>query len=384
VSSVKPAIAHVVPEFLPRSATFIYTQLRFQEEFLPVVLTREVANLSEFPLESPIRGLASSSRWHDRNRFTRRLAARWSREYETRIAEEVGAYNCVGLHAHFGWSGLSALKARRQQQIPLVTTFYGRDLAERKRRFSRGEVYQRLFDEGTLFICEGPAMAATLESIGCPREKIRLVRIGLDLDYFPFVQRARHKPFVIVQAARLVDKKGVDLSIRAFAAARAELGESELWIVGDGPGRPSLEALAAELGVDDSVRFLGEVSHTRYRELIAEAQLCLQPSRVAPDGDTEGGAPTVLIEMQAAGLLVVATRHADIPYVVPRGDQLADEEDVAGIADALVRTASLSDDEWRARAAEARTFVEENHDARVIARRIEVLYAEARDLDEGN
>ena len=175
-------------------------------------------------------------------------------------------------------------------------------------------------------------MADTLAGIGCPHKKIRLVRIGLDLDYFPFAQRARGRPLVIVQAARLVEKKGVDLSIRAFAAARADLGESELWIVGDGPERSSLEALATELAVADSVRFVGELSHGRYRELIGEAQICLQPSRTAADGDTEGGAPTVLIELQAAGLLVVATRHADIPYVVPRDDQLADEEDVPGIA----------------------------------------------------
>jgi colanic acid/amylovoran biosynthesis glycosyltransferase len=225
-------------------------------------------------------------------------------------------------------------------------------------------------------------MAGTLRNLGCPSEKIRVVRIGLDLDYFPFVPRTRTKPFVVVQTARLVEKKGADLSIRAFAGAREQLGSSELWIVGDGPERHALEALVTELGVNGSVRFIGEVSHERYRELIAQAHLCLQPSRTASDGDTEGGAPTVLIEMQAAGLPVVATQHADIPQVVPHSDQLAREEDVSGLMDALIRVAQLSDDSWRDRAEEARTFVEENHDARMIARQIERLYAEARELDE--
>jgi colanic acid/amylovoran biosynthesis glycosyltransferase len=226
-------------------------------------------------------------------------------------------------------------------------------------------------------------MASTLRSIGCPVGKIRIVRIGLDLDYFPFSQRIWRKPLVIVQAARLVEKKGADLSIRAFAGARGQLGPSELWIIGDGPDRPALEALAAQLDVKDSVRFIGEVSHCRYRELIGEAQLCLQPSRTASDGDTEGGAPTVLIEMQAVGIPVIATRHADIPYVVAHHDQLVGEEDVSGLADALAHIASLSEDERRARAEEARTFVEEKHDARLIARQIEGLYSEARNLDEG-
>jgi colanic acid/amylovoran/stewartan biosynthesis glycosyltransferase WcaL/AmsK/CpsK len=378
----KQPVAHVMPEYLPRSATFIYTQLRFQEAFAPVVLAQVLSNLSEFPLDAPIETVGSAPGLLERNRFTRRFFARWSTKYDRAITDHAEHHQPVALHAHFGWSGVTALNAKRALDIPLVTTFYGRDLAERKRRFADKEFYEELFEEGALFIVEGPAMADTLAAAGCPREKIHLVRIGLDLRHFPFEPRVRSDPLVIVQAARLVEKKAADLSIRAYAAARPQLGSSELWIIGDGPDRETLEALAKELGVDGSVRFFGEVSHARYRELIADAHLCLQPSRVAADGDTEGGAPTVLIEMEATGVLVVATRHADIPNVVPRDDQLADENDVDGIVEALVRTAQLSDTEWRERATEARSFVEKEHDARLIARQIEGLYSEARDRDE--
>jgi colanic acid/amylovoran biosynthesis glycosyltransferase len=347
------------------------------------VLARETANLSEFPLDTAIYALAPTSSWRHRSRLAKRLSSRWSTVYNKRVAEQARHHACVAIHAHFGWSGNAALQALRELGTPLVTAFYGRDLIAQKRRFAREDIYGALFDEGTLFFCEGPALAGTLRNLGCPAGKIRLVRIGIDLDQFPFVQRTRTKPLVIVQAARLVEKKGADLSIRAFAGAQEQLGPSELWIVGDGPERSALEALAAELGINNSVRFIGDVSHQNYREVLGRAHLCLQPSRTAADGDTEGGAPTVLIEMQASGLPVVATRHADIPYIVPRDDQLADEEDVSGLADALVRVARLPDNEWRARAEEARTFIEENHDARLIARQIEGFYSEARDLNEG-
>ena len=63
----------------------------------------------------------------------------------------------------------------------------------------------------------------------------------------------------MAQIGRLVEKKGVDLSIRAFASARTQLGDAELWILGDGGLRPVLEQLASSLGVGDAVRFLGEV-----------------------------------------------------------------------------------------------------------------------------
>jgi colanic acid/amylovoran biosynthesis glycosyltransferase len=184
-----------------------------------------------------------------------------------------------------------------------------------------------------------------------------------------------------MQGARLVEKKGVDLAIRAYAEAYVDLPASQLWIVGDGPERSQLETLAARTGLD-SIHFFGEVSHESYRQLASQAHVCIQPSRTASDGDTEGGAPTVLVEMQAVGVPIVATRHADIPFVVADADRLVDEEDVSGLARELVRTASLDELERQARAKQARTFVEENHDARLIARRIEALYAEAMVLDE--
>jgi colanic acid/amylovoran biosynthesis glycosyltransferase len=253
-----------------------------------------------------------------------------------------------------------------------VTTFYGHDLSD-----SRGLDYKRLFSEGALFICEGPAMREHLAELGCPPSKLRIVRIGLDTVQFPFAPRLRSLPLVLVQAGRFVEKKGVDLSIRAFAAARRRLGPSELWLVGDGELRPELESLAARLGVSGSVRFLGMLSHSDYREAIRRAHICVQPSRVASDGDTEGGAPTVLLEMQAVGVPVVSTRHADIPFVVAGPNRLTAEGDVDALAEELVRMSGVSDSEWTAAAKRGRAFVESRHDARVVAADLEGVYQEA-------
>ncbi len=370
-------IGHTLPEYLPRSATFIYTLLRFQTCCRPLVLARRTANLDEFPLEGSVFEAEPDSTRASRIRSRARAFAHGYREtYQHRIAVEARRGGCVALHAHFGWAGRGTVDVARRLAVPLVTTFYGRDLADRKRRWQRGPVYERLFAEGSLFFCEGPAMADHLADLGCPAEKIRIVRIGLDMDLFPF-HPAQRRPLVVIQVARLVEKKGVDVAIRAFAAARNRLGPSELWIVGDGPLRPDLERLASRLGLGGSVQFLSEVSHERYRDVMQRASIAIQPSRTAADGDTEGGAPTVLLEMQAAGIPVVTTRHADIPFVVDAGDCLADEGDVDALADALVRLAGLSETDWQDRLLAARRFVESNHDARRIARDIEGHYREA-------
>jgi len=337
-----------------------------------VVLAARTENLDEFSTDSLfIVGRPDSH-------FARGAARLWAaahgfrRTYDHLLTRKARRAGCRLLHAHFGWAGCAALPARRRLHVPLVTTFYGHDLSD-----ARGLDYGRLFTEGALFVCEGPAMQAHLMALGCPRPKIRTVRIGLDLARFPFDPRSRSRPLVVFQACRFVEKKGVDLSLRAFAAARRRLGPSELWLVGDGERRPELESLAGRLGISKAVRFLGMLSHDEYREAAGAAHICLQPSRVAENGDTEGGAPTVLLEMQAAGVPVVSTRHADVPFVVPDPDRLVAEEDVDALAEELVRLGGASDAEWSAIAERGRTFVETHHDARIVAVELADVYREA-------
>jgi colanic acid/amylovoran biosynthesis glycosyltransferase len=71
---------------------------------------------------------------------------------------------------------------------------------------------------------------------------------------------------------------------------------------------------------------------------LASARVLIHPSATAADGDSEGGAPTILLEAQAIGTPIVSTRHADIPYIAPEGPgvYLSDEHDIDGLARDLV------------------------------------------------
>jgi colanic acid/amylovoran biosynthesis glycosyltransferase len=374
-----PAVAHVMPEYLSRTATYIYNVVRLQREFAPVVLAERTVHRDEFPLEHPVVALGDGlTGWRPRLRAGAGGVLRGRRRlYELAISDEVGRHGCVLIHAHHGWSGRDAVRAAVRNDVPLVTTFYGRDLALRRGRRDFRPPYSLLFSRGSRFVCEGPAMADHLVALGAPRERISLVKIGIEIERFPFRPRERVRPLIVVQAARFMEKKGFDLTIRAYAAAVTRLGLSELWLVGDGELRPELEALVSRLGITDRVRFLGSLSYDEYQEVIAKAHLCVQPSRTARDGDTEGGAPTVLLEMQAVGVPVVATRHADIPFVVHDDEWLVPEEDVDALADALERAAGITDAEYRARLEAARAYVERDHDAAGMAAAIESVYAEA-------
>jgi colanic acid/amylovoran biosynthesis glycosyltransferase len=373
-----PRVAHVIREYLPRSQTFVHTLLRFQRRFEPVVFAGKTSNLAEFPLEAVVQ--VGTDALPAQRRVVAAAVARArgaGGAYEHRLLRGLREHECVLIHAHFGPTACRQLDARRKAGLPLVTTFYGFDVGLARDGDSpwRGR-YAQLFEEGEAFVCEGPEMAEQLVSIGCPPERVRIVKIGLDLSRFPFRPRRRGEPLVVLQTGRMVEKKGFDVSIRALAAAGDRLRSSELWLIGDGPLREELEALASELGVAARVRFLGMLSHDDYRQAMDAAHIGLQPSRTASDGDTEGGAPTVLLEMQAAGMPVVATRHADIPTVVADADGLADEEDVEGVADAIVRAAELGESDWVARCGRGRALVEAEHDGERTAATTERLYSE--------
>jgi glycosyltransferase involved in cell wall biosynthesis len=372
-ADVRRTVAHIVPEYLPRSATFIHTLIRHQRHYDPVVITNAVSNTSEFPVERLINldvddaGIVAS---------IRSRAGGYGSRYAHAVGQTLERERCSVAHAHFGWSGRDAVDGAEKSGIPLVTTLYGRDLSLPERTRRRNP-YRRLFASGAVFVVEGPAMADHAARVGCDRTRLNVVPIGIDLERFRFVPKPRKHPFVVLQAARFEEKKGFDLTIRAFGAAQVALGPSELWLVGDGSLRAELEDLTAELDLSEVVRFHGMVSHDDYHELAANADVCIQPSRTAADGDTEGGAPTVLIEMQAIGVPVVATRHADIPFVVARPEELVDEEDVDGLAVALAVIATESVAARADRQREGRAFVERQHDARRTAAAVERLYEKA-------
>lgn len=344
-------VGHVVRTYLPRTQTFVYTQLQFLPRYRSAVFAQRLESPEAFPFEPVVPVVGGPAR-----RRARALMQRWPTSFHAQLAGGLTEHRCVLAHAHFGQNGALAVPVVERLGLPLVTTFYGYDLAE-----AESEGYDALFATGARFLVEGPAMGRTLESLGCPPERIGLQRIGFPVEQFPLVDRVRGELLTIVATGRMVPKKGFDLAVRAFAAALPELGRARLVLIGDGPERAEVERLVAELRVAEHVFFAGMLSYGDYQTLMHEADVGLQPSRTAPDGDTEGGAPTALLEMQATGLPIVSTRHADIPFVVADHAGLSDEEDVDGIARALVRAGALEEDERRALAGAGRRFVEEHH-----------------------
>jgi colanic acid/amylovoran biosynthesis glycosyltransferase len=228
---------------------------------------------------------------------------------------------------------------KRWLNVALVTTFYGYDVSQLPRIKIWQEAYQILFREGTLFLVEGNAMKKLLVGIGCPGEKITIQHIGIDTKNILFKERSfpANGKIVILFCGRFVEKKGLLFALKAVKHLISKHIPVEFRIIGDGTLRDSAESFIRENNLDQSVRLLGYQPHRVFLEELRNAHLYLQPSVSAQDGDSEGGAPTTLLEAQAAGVPVVATYHADIPEVVinEKSGFLVPERNADAIADRL-------------------------------------------------
>ena len=248
------------------------------------------------------------------------------------------------LHCHFGPLGelMAVLRAIGAVEGRLATTFHGADLTACVRE--RPDRYRRLMREGDLFLPISDYLARRLTTLGAPPKRIAVHRMGVDLNRFAGYPRLpRHDgPLRLLTVGRLIDKKGIADGLRAVALARQNGARLCYTIIGDGPLRPDLERLTADLGIEDIVRFHGWQVHDAVINALYCNDVLLAPSITAPDGDQEG-IPVTLMEAMAAGMAVVSTRHSGIPELVQDGTSglLAPECDPYALAAALRRLAAL-------------------------------------------
>lgn len=153
-----------------------------------------------------------------------------------------------------------------------------------------------------------------------PRTNVKLLPNGIDTSRFAAVRPSEGvQPIVIGTVAALRREKNIGRLIRAVACLPAAVS-ARLVIVGDGPERAALEALAAAEGVGAQVEFVGHCTDP--------APLYKGFDIFALSSDTEQ-MPLSVLEAMASGLPVVATDVGDVadmldasnrPYVVARDD----------------------------------------------------------------
>jgi glycosyltransferase involved in cell wall biosynthesis len=160
---------------------------------------------------------------------------------------------------------------------------------------------RRLHGAEFVIACNERARDAVAKAVTCP---VHVVRHGVCLSNVDVVGVVEKK---IVAIGRLVPKKGFDTLLVAMAGLCHE--NAPCAIIGDGPERGRLEALATRLGVASRVSFLGRLPHDAAMAELSQAALLALPSRRTRDNDSDGFA-NVLAEAMARGVPVVTTTAA--------------------------------------------------------------------------
>ncbi len=366
MKNIRPIIAHINRSFFAGSETFIYHYISNLKQFHPICLGEDFVNLDQFSF--PEEDLCSISiKWHLLRRLHHKITRR-NFKSSTIVDKIAQKKNVKLLHAHFGKNGVYALRAKMRLEIPLITSFYGIYLSKLVKSGVGIAEYTILFREGDLFLVEGPYMKSKLENLGCPARKIQIQRIAVELDRIPFTPRKPMKSgekAILIFSGRFVEKKGLIYALKAIKDVRKVKKNIEFLIIGDGPLKSEIKHFINTNEMREYVRMLGFLHYENYLKEMQKADIFIQPSITASNGDSEGGAPTTILEAQAMGMPVISSYHADIPNIVIPGKSalLANEKDWKMLSNHIVFLLE-NQEAWEQMGQTGRRFVETYHDVK--------------------
>lgn len=336
----------------PRHGIFVERRLRYLCDEFPVSV-RVAAPVPWFPLRGACFGqygtLASIPRyetiedfpvWHPRYMVIPNVswhvspALMYAGTLATvRRLHEVRRIDVIDAHFFYP-DGVAAVMIGRKLGIPVCISARGSDLTLMP-EFAlprRWTLWAAAHAQGLITVCA--ALRDRLAEIGVAADRVVVLRNGVDLERFRPLDRKSERAAlgvrgrVLLSCGNLIELKGHHLVIEAIAA----MPDTELLIIGEGPERAALEALAQRLGVAQRVRFVGLVPQAELPRYYAAADaLVLASSR-------EGWA-NVLLESMACGTPAVATRVWGTPEVIaaPDAGELIDERTAAAIRDGVER-----------------------------------------------
>lgn len=170
-------------------------------------------------------------------------------------------------------------------------------------------------------------------NFGVQPDHIRLVTPGVDLERFTPGTTA--EPFIL-GVGRLIERKGFDQLIEAFASIAGDFPEYTLKIAGSGSSDAALKARAIATGLGNRIEFLGGIDDARLTRLYRSCTLFAMPNRTLADGDTEGFG-LIFLEANACGKAVIGGRAGGATDAIIDGETglLVDGTDIDAIATAL-------------------------------------------------
>jgi glycosyltransferase involved in cell wall biosynthesis len=205
------------------------------------------------------------------------------------------------IHAHFGRTiGYVAWKANRKYGIDYAITEHDSGLLTNSPSGKEKRILFQIYKNAKFRIAVSSIFCKKLsQEFSLPFSFVPNV---IDTSAFFFLNRkgGAHNPFVFVTAGQLIQRKGMDVLINAFALLRQRNPNVALNIIGSGPEEQRLRQLSQNLEVTECIHFLGQLSRSQMARVFSESDAFVLASK----GETFG---VVFIEAMCCGLPVIGT-----------------------------------------------------------------------------
>ncbi|RBP46344.1 glycosyltransferase involved in cell wall biosynthesis [Roseimicrobium gellanilyticum] len=380
--ATKPVIASYVSDFVKPDMLHVYRQITGQQRVTPWVFTHKREGEERFPFQKKRLVVLPKPRLRWWRRFVSKSIKRepWQLyRWELRHALlELVRADAKLLHVYFGHTAIHLRPLLRAFPHPTVVSFHGADAGVDMGKNAHRSAMEEVFAVADQIQARSQSLADDLVKLGCPPEKLRVQRTGIPLEEWSFVPRTTPADgaWRMLQSCRFIAKKGLDLTLRAFATAHREFPQAQLILAGDGPLKEELQKQAEKLGIAAAVTFTGFLAQDELRKHVYASHVFLHPSRTSKDGNREG-IPNSMLEAMASGAPVIATQHGGIPEAVTDGESglLVPEDDHEALAKALLSV--LKDESLATKLGHgARKAVEEKFDRARNIRLLEDSYLE--------
>jgi len=286
------------------------------------------------------------------------------------------------VHAHFGNIAWEMLEIKIKTNLPFIVSLYGWDYEKLpliQPKFK--EHYQDLFKILDGFICEGEHGAKILIEMGCPKNKIHIVKLGVKVKSIPYYTRQKKANSLnLIQIASFTEKKGYIHTINAFYKASLKYPNITLTLIGNERETGllvKLKNLVTTLKLESKIKFHPPIDFQNLHTTLKSYDVFIHPSCYATDKDCEGGAPIVLLDAQATGMPVISTYHCDIPSEVihQKTGILAEEKNIEELASAIESFYLMNNEEFSKYSNSARKHVEQNFDIAKNALKLDAVYS---------
>jgi colanic acid/amylovoran biosynthesis glycosyltransferase len=334
-------VASYCATFLKPEMLHIYRQITSLRQVRPIVIAQKRENADRFPFQE-LRLIRKPALHFLRRTWFKQIADRpWqiSPAEVCAIEQVLNETKAQLLHIYFGHIAVLLRPLIRHWQKRTLVSFHGADVLVDMQKPAYRRATQEMLSLVSRVLVRSDSLREAVIDLGFAPEKIEIQRAGIPLTDFPF--RERNIPgdgqWRLLQAGRLIEKKGWKTTLRAFARFRKEFPAARLTIAGEGPQLEEMQSLARDLQIGSAVDYAGFVAQEELRELLYSAHIFLHPSETGRDGNQEG-VPNSMLEAMASGLPVFATRHGGIPEAVENNVSgiLVNERDHGALGDALI------------------------------------------------